>query len=149
MTRHASRSCTITNRMHMMKNHTYLIYATFLTLILLMAASLFSSNKGLDLDPVTALKQVKEKPGVVIDVRTPSEYDAGHLADTDHLIDFLSDDFDEKISSLDKEQTYYVYCRSGNRSGKAMEKMLASGFRDVYNIGGYEELVESGFLSNK
>lgn len=133
----------------MKKKHTSLIVTTFLTLILLMAAALFSNKKSGDLDPQTFKEELENQPGVVIDVRTPGEYDAGHLAETDYLIDFLSDDFDKEIDKLDKNKTYYLYCRSGNRSGKAMKKMLDAGFQEVYNVGGYEELVAAGIPSKR
>ncbi|MEX2586173.1 MAG: rhodanese-like domain-containing protein [Balneolaceae bacterium] len=133
----------------MKKKHTPLIVTTFLTLILLMAAALFSNKKSGDMDPQAFKKELENRSGVVIDVRTPGEYETGHLAETDYLIDFLSDDFDEEINKLDKEKTYYLYCRSGNRSGKAMKKMLDAGFQEVYNVGGYEELVAAGIPSKR
>lgn len=101
------------------------------------------------MDPQTFKEELENRSGVVIDVRTPGEYEAGHLAETDYLIDFLSDDFDKEIENLDKDQTYYLYCRSGNRSGKAMNKMLDAGFQEVYNVGGYEELVAAGIPSKR
>jgi phage shock protein E len=102
------------------------------------------SPKGGDLDPTAFKEQLQHQPGMIIDVRTRQEYEEGHLAETDKLIDFMAGDFEEKIRELDKNETYYLYCRTGNRSGKAMEIMQNAGFREVYNIGGYQDLVSAG-----
>ncbi|MAL19174.1 MAG: rhodanese [Balneola sp.] len=92
-------------------------------------------------------QQYKETPGIVIDVRTQGEYDNGHLKITDQHHDILNGDFAQQLDSLDKNETYYLYCRSGNRSGKATQMMKDKGFEKVYNIGGYQDLVNSGLES--
>lgn len=94
------------------------------------------------------LQQVKDNPGVIIDVRSQAEFDAGHLADVDFQFDFLSGEFESKLDSLDKSKTYYLYCRSGNRSGRSAKLMREMGFEKVYNIGGYDSLISAGFDSN-
>ncbi len=91
---------------------------------------------------------VNENPGVIIDVRTQGEYDAGHLADADFQFDFRSGEFESKLDSLDKSKTYYLYCRSGNRSGQSAKIMKDRGFENVHNIGGYQDLVDAGFESS-
>lgn len=93
-------------------------------------------------------QQKEQQPGIVIDVRTQGEYEEGHLAETDQHHDLLNGDFKAQIDSLDKDETYYLYCRSGNRSGQAAKMMVEKGFENVYNIGGYEDLVSAG-LENK
>lgn len=94
-------------------------------------------------------KQVETQPGIIIDVRTQEEYDAGHLAAVDRHLNLLNGDFEAQLKSLDKDKTYYLYCRSGNRSGQAAELMVESGFNNVYNIGGYQDLVDAGMPSGK
>lgn len=86
-----------------------------------------------------------EQEGVVIDVRTPKEYGEGHLRIADYNFDYTSGEFEQKLDELDKEETYYLHCRSGNRSGKAAKLMRKKGFEHVYNIGGFQDLVEAGF----
>lgn len=71
---------------------------------------------------------------IVIDVRTSEEYQESHVKDSEN-IDVLSSDFSAKIAKLDKNKTYKVYCRSGNRSGQAERLMKSLGFKDVENIG--------------
>jgi len=51
-------------------------------------------------------------------------------------IDVEASDFATKIAALDKNATYAVYCRSGNRSGTALEQMAAVGFTHVYDLAG-------------
>lgn len=76
------------------------------------------------------------KPGtIVLDVRTPAEYASGHLPQAQN-IDIEAGDFATKIASLDKNATYAVYCRSGNRSGVALEQMAGVGFTHLYDLDG-------------
>lgn len=72
---------------------------------------------------------------LLLDVRTDAEFASGHLKGATQ-IDFYRDDFEEAIAALDKNQPVYVYCRSGNRSGKAAKQMKAMGFKEVYNLEG-------------
>jgi len=73
----------------------------------------------------------------LIDVRTPKEYDEGHIENA-KLIDFLSEGFKENIQELDKNKPVYLYCRSGGRSGKASKLMLELGFTQIVDLkGGY------------
>ena len=72
---------------------------------------------------------------VLLDVRTPAEYAAGHLEGAKN-IDVESPDFTTQIAGLDKSATYALYCRSGNRSGVAMATMSGAGFTNVFHLGG-------------
>lgn len=71
----------------------------------------------------------------VLDVRTPEEYNEGHLADAENLDVTNSKEFDAGLQKLDKSRHYFVYCRSGRRSMKACEIMKSQGF-DVTNLKG-------------
>ena len=73
---------------------------------------------------------------IIIDVRTPSEWQSGYIAGTDMFIDFNAVDFDEQISKLDNSDTYIIYCRSGNRSSKACDALSKKGFTKLYNLSG-------------
>lgn len=76
------------------------------------------------------------KPGtIVLDVRTPAEYASGHLPQALN-IDIEAGDFATRIATLDKNATYAVYCRSGNRSGVALEQMAGVGFTNLYDLAG-------------
>lgn len=119
-----------------------IFYSILAILMFSFLKSMFSSN---DLNPDDLQTQLQENPGVVIDVRTRGEHMEGHLVITDKHLDILNGDFQRAIGDLDKSQTYYLYCRSGNRSGQAAQMMRQSGFENVYNIGGFSELAASGF----
>jgi rhodanese-related sulfurtransferase len=74
---------------------------------------------------------------VLLDVRTQEEFKAGHLAGAKKL-DYLSGEFQANLAGLDKEKTYFVYCRSGGRSAGACKALAKAGAAKVYNLdGGY------------
>ncbi|MEN0048814.1 MAG: rhodanese-like domain-containing protein [Bacteroidota bacterium] len=74
----------------------------------------------------------------LIDVRTPKEYNAGHL---DHAlnIDFFSDQFQTEIqAALDAKRPVFVYCKAGGRSAKAAKILKELGCQEIYDLaGGY------------
>ncbi len=76
-----------------------------------------------------------ERPGQLVDVRTPGEW-AGGVIPGSAQIDFQAADFQDRITALDKERPVYVYCAAGGRSRKAMEQMDAMGFKEVYDLAG-------------
>lgn len=125
------------------------IVGILLIILLYMSGTFSATNGGGDITPDRAMEQITERPGIIIDVRTPEEYAQGRLAKTDQLINFMAEDFEEKAGKLDRNETYYLYCRSGNRSGQAMTWMQENGFDEVYNIGGYQDLVDAGFESER
>lgn len=76
------------------------------------------------------------QPGVVLlDVRTPQEYAAGHI-DGARNIDLNGSDFTAQVAQLDPTVTYAVYCRSGNRSATATAYLLQQGFAPPYELTG-------------
>ena len=72
----------------------------------------------------------------VIDVRTPAEFAEGHLEGAVN-INIEDPTFADQVSTLAKDGTYVVYCRSGNRSAQAIDAMTSMGFTDLTNAGGY------------
>lgn len=75
---------------------------------------------------------------VLFDVRTPEEFADGHLEGAE-LLDFNGGEFAVALPNLDPEAEYFVYCRSGNRSGQAMAMMQQAGIDNVTNLGSREE----------
>jgi rhodanese-related sulfurtransferase len=75
----------------------------------------------------------------LVDVRTPKETKQGAIEKA-IFVNYFDDDFTEKIiKKLDKEKPVYLYCRSGNRSGKACKILQEKGF-EVYNVlGGFNQ----------
>lgn len=84
-----------------------------------------------------------EASAVVIDVRTPEEFAAGHIEGA-QLLDIRSPEFAAGVAQLDADQEYVVYCRSGNRSATAREQMQAAGL-EVLDGGALEDMVAAGW----
>lgn len=95
--------------------------------------------------PAAEFLAAAQQPGtVVIDVRTPAEYAAGHV-DGALNINVESSDFAAQIGELPTDTTYAVYCRSGRRSAIATDQMATSGFTSVVNLaGGIADLQAAG-----
>jgi rhodanese-related sulfurtransferase len=80
---------------------------------------------------------------VVLDVRTPEEFEAGHIINAFN-VDFRAEDFKDNVQKLDKEKTYLVYCMGGHRSNQAQLLMDSLDFRQVYDlIGGFKQWSEA------
>ena len=72
---------------------------------------------------------------VTLDVRTPEEFAAGHIAGAVDL-DLNSTTFAADIAKLDPDVPYFVYCHSGHRSAQAVAYMQQQGFTSVYELQG-------------
>jgi rhodanese-related sulfurtransferase len=80
----------------------------------------------------------------LIDVRTPNEFDSGHIQDAIN-IDFFSESFQFDILSLNKDSKIILYCRTNNRSSKSADLLKNNGFKDISVImGGVSEWVKNG-----
>jgi rhodanese-related sulfurtransferase len=79
--------------------------------------------------------KITESGVVILDVRTPGEFAEGYIEGA-RMIDFQGGSFETEIASLDKNATYAVYCRSGNRSGQAVKIMQDAGFLNLFNLEG-------------
>lgn len=79
---------------------------------------------------------------VIIDVRTPQEFAEGHLEGAVN-IDVQSADFDASVQQLDPDGEYVVYCRSGNRSAAAIDRMTALGFSTLVDAGSLQNAATS------
>jgi rhodanese-related sulfurtransferase len=89
-----------------------------------------------NLEPTDFQKKLKATDqAILIDVRTPAEVQQGKIPGA-VPIDFNSPDFKGKISKLDKNKPYFVYCAAGGRSSKAANLMEELGFKKVYNLSG-------------
>ncbi|MDZ7767023.1 MAG: rhodanese-like domain-containing protein [Melioribacteraceae bacterium] len=88
----------------------------------------------IDLNSESFEKQMNEdENAVLIDVRTKAEHDEVRIPNS-KLIDLMNPAFNEEIDKLDKDKSYFLYCRSGNRSYHAGRAMINKGFTKVYNL---------------
>ncbi|MGB5363706.1 MAG: rhodanese-like domain-containing protein [Aureibaculum sp.] len=89
-----------------------------------------------DLDAQSFFNEIQGKDIQLVDVRTLGEYNSGHIQNA-LLIDFYNPEFyNEMNDTLDKEKPVYVYCRSGNRSGKAAKELEKLGFSKIIDLDG-------------
>jgi len=74
----------------------------------------------------------------LLDVRTPEEVEEGYIPNATNIDIYLGQEFVAELEKLDKSKNYYVYCRSGQRSGQACAIMNKLGFENAYNlVGGF------------
>ena len=80
---------------------------------------------------------------VWIDVRSPEEFATGHVLGAENLPhqDIVTLAAEQ---GYDKDDTLLLYCRSGHRAGIARESLLSVGFTNVQNLGGFDDLAETG-----
>lgn len=89
-------------------------------------------------EPITEYSPNVVKNGILLDVRTPEEYQEGHL-DNAVNINWFDTDFAKQTLSLNKEKPIYVYCKLGGRSAKASKVLDSLGFKNVVDLtGGYD-----------
>lgn len=81
-------------------------------------------------------KGFKEKQAQLLDVRTPEEFESGHISDAMLANINEKEEFNRRLSALDKEKPVYVYCLSGGRSHKAAEDLRNQGFKEVVELDG-------------
>ncbi len=91
--------------------------------------------KSINKEETERLIQEKEKDKnfVILDIRTPSEFQSENIEGAIN-IDFYASDFRERIAELKKDKTYLIYCRTGSRTKVAMEIMRQLQFTDVYEV---------------
>ncbi len=103
--------------------------------------NLFSCSSGqnqskTNLLPAEFAKQVGSMPeATLLDVRTPGEFEGGHIAKAVN-VDWNGADFEKGIAGLDKKKPVFVYCLSGGRSGSAAKMMRNAGFLSVFELDG-------------
>ncbi|QQX78784.1 rhodanese-like domain-containing protein [Shewanella sp. KX20019] len=78
---------------------------------------------------------------LVVDVRTAEEFAQGHLPNAINIpFEQITTVFTQK--KMDKDQAVVLYCRSGRRSGIANDALISAGYRNTYNGGGYQMLIQ-------
>ena len=91
---------------------------------------------------ITEFKSFDSSKEILIDVRTPKEFEEGCIEGAIN-IDWFSADFNQQVVSIDKNKTIYVYCKKGGRSLKSQARLKELGFLHVINLeGGYDEYVK-------
>ena len=119
----------------------YLLLFMLAALLFVLTGCAFAKKAGNKAD-YTRINQEEAKEmmarddgHVIVDVRRQDEYDAGHIPGAILIPnDTIGSDSPEALPDYD--QIILVYCRSGNRSKQASEKLAAMGYKNVYEFGG-------------
>ena len=78
----------------------------------------------------------ESEESVIIDVRTDDEFSTSYIGGAVNIDFYKGNEFISEIEKLDKSKSYFIYCRSGARSGQTCELMKQKGFKKVYNLKG-------------
>ena len=110
------------------------LFATVSVVFMLMSSCTIGQTKyDIELDEFE--KKMASEKYLLVDVRTAEEFSEGHIKGAIN-IDYLAENFSIEIQELELESPVLLYCRSGNRSSKAMKTMKELGFKEVYNLEG-------------
>ncbi|WP_229793696.1 rhodanese-like domain-containing protein [Salinimicrobium marinum] len=113
-----------------------------LLITMLTSVSFAQEQKGFEvISPAEYQEQIRSEQIHLIDVRTPEEFAESHIEGAKN-INFHSNDFLAQFSQLEREKPVYLYCKSGNRSGKAAKELADMGFTKIVDLKG-------GFLAWK
>jgi len=89
----------------------------------------------MNLDQSTWLNQFhSEENAIILDVRTPEEFETSRIPNSKNIDFYNPQNFMLEIEKLDKDNSYYVYCRTGVRSANSCQLMNELGFDKVYNL---------------
>ncbi|MGC6491170.1 MAG: thioredoxin domain-containing protein [Flavobacteriales bacterium] len=124
----------------------YLLFSFFLT-TLLSCQTNSQSVENISAQDVNAYLDSENL--ILLDVRTAQEISKGIIKNAS-VIDFYDSNFDKKIQKIQKDKTVIVYCKSGGRSSKAAQQLLAMGQAQVLNLeGGIMSWKKAGFPITK
>ena len=108
-----------------------LIATLLLAVVVLTGCS--TATSATNMEATEFSQKVSESEVITLDVRTPGEFMAGHIAGAIN-IDVEGMQFETDITQLDKSKTYAVYCQSGRRSSIAVKTMQSAGFNKLFNL---------------
>jgi len=112
----------------------------FVAIGFLIVSCVFSPKKQKTMNELSPIEwaelQSQTPESVILDVRTEDEFESGYIKNALNLDIRGGSEFISSIEELDKSKAYFVYCRSGARSGQACQLMEQMGFEQVYNLEG-------------
>ena len=119
---------------------TFTVIALAAILVFILVQRLMGGGTSLSPEAFVA---AYEPDQILLDERTPGEFEDGHLAGAINM-NVTSGDFRERAATLPIGEPVYVYCASGVRSSRAAAVLEELGHAEVYNVGGYGELARAG-----
>ncbi len=105
------------------------LLTAFAMLALLFLVTGLTRPRGVDPDQA---RELVEQGALLVDVRTPQEYEQHHIPGA---LNLPLQELDNRISELPEDQDIVLYCRSGARSGRALQRLQSLGYSDVYDLG--------------
>ena len=117
-----------------MKKYRFIIFTVLLLALTGCAGGSGNSYTQISMDEAIEMMGTEENY-IILDVRTKEEFDAGHIEGAINIANEVIHQ-DQSDNLPDKEQLILVYCRSGNRSKQASEKLVKQGYTNVYEFGG-------------
>jgi rhodanese-related sulfurtransferase len=105
--------------------------------------SLFGGSAGTVITPEQYQQDFKQakKPHTLIDVRTPEEFNGGHIPGA---INIDVQVLEQRMKEIPQDKAVVLYCRSGNRSSTAAGMLQRAGYTDVFDLGGIGAWARAG-----
>lgn len=120
-----------------------------LLVVLILGCGVVLGQSALKVNSIEFKASYFKYRGLLLDVRTPMEFNEGHIENAKN-IDISNSNFESELDKLDKEQTVFVYCAIGVRSTKAANMLRKKGFKHVFDLdGGYPDLIKVGMKNVK
>ena len=114
------------------------MWKNYLLIVLLLTGCMYlrpKQNGMSNLSQTEWAKALTKQPeAVILDVRTEEEFESGYIPNAKNIDLRMGLGFVDEINNLDKNKSYYVYCRSGARSAQAVQLMRDLGFNETYNL---------------
>ena len=133
-------------------NRRTIIILAVLTIILGSVAWISASNLEIQaptiaqsqlIDPKSYTEQFGDGvEHVLIDVRTPEEYNSGHIPGS---VNINVENIANRLDEIPSDVPVVLYCRSGNRSATAAQILVRAGYEEVYDLGGIQTWVAEGY----
>ena len=112
----------------------------FFLIFLFFLSCVYSPNNAYKMINLSETEWVKlhdeTEKSVIIDVRTDDEFSTGYIKGAVNIDFYKGNEFISEIEKLEKSKAYFIYCKSGARSGQTCELMKQKGFKKVYNLKG-------------
>lgn len=126
------------DKMNIENKRNFKIYLSLilLNIILLMVLFPLNSVKAYkDISPKDVVTMLSSKKAILIDLRTPKEYESGHIKEAKNFpLQILMQEMNK--SSISKDTPIILYCQSGIRAKNASKLLEKLGYKEVYNLGG-------------
>lgn len=124
----------------MIRKNNFLVLSILLLLVIGNTTHVFGQETDAKADkyliePEGFESGIDKKNAVILDVRTPKEFDESHIIGAIN-IDYKNENFRDEVQKLDNGKKYYIYCRSGKRSANSRKIMNELGIKKVYDLNG-------------